>query len=1142
MTTNSLTDILSYYSFPQVASFLKSRPERALFKGLTGSADAFLISSLFSSLKSTQIVFVENTKRAELLVEECRSLLGEESVVLFPSRDAVPYNMKSPFGPTVESRLRVLSELLAGKKKLIIAPAVSLLQRIPPQRQLFNKIVRLHCNDEVPIEVLSSWLINMGFHRENQVTDIGMFSIRGGIVDIYPFLTDNPVRIEFWGNSIDSIRYFDVFTQKSLDHCNGLDIVPMKEFCFSSDQVAAASIKMKEYSESGTGGDEGYIRLAHQWSVGEREGLEWFLHWFDQPGVSILDYLPADALVIWDDPVSFESRSVEAKNNYLRHLERAPAAFVPLLSPPDKLLFSDDGVREFLSCFPTLYIDTIDPPAGTVAYDVLTSEQPQLTRELTALVENIGKHVVNGYRCIIVCPNEGHVERMKELLEEAASSVDFYTGFLARGYIDHGSRVVFYSESRIVARSMPVRRGKKRSSSVPLTGFDTLSPDDIVVHDEHGIARFLGIEHVTAGELVQDCMVLLYAEGTKIYVPVDDFHKVQKYIGKDGSAPSLSRIGTASWERLKARTRESLKEMAAELISLYAKRQYLEGIRFDSDTIWQKEFEEAFIYDETPDQLRAVREIKADMESMKPMDRLVCGDVGFGKTEVAMRAAFKAVMSGYQVAVLAPTTILASQHFATFSERMADFPVRIAVMSRFVKSSRQKECVSKIRDGALDIVIGTHRILSADITFKNLGLLIIDEEQRFGVQHKEKMKHLRYKVDVLSLSATPIPRTLQLSLIGARDMSIINTPPQNRLPIETAVRPYHEELVKTAVEDELDRGGQIYFVNNRIRPLEQIKDTIEQLVPRARVVIAHGQMDEVLLERIMKEFVAGRFDVLLSTVIIENGLDIPNVNTIIINRADTMGLSQLYQLRGRVGRSSEQAYAWFLTPPFKELNDIALKRLKALEQYTELGSGFQIAMRDLEIRGAGNILGTRQHGFIEAVGFELYCRILREAIDEINGNMPPPDAFNVHLDVPLEAYIPTEYVPDGPSRVALYQELSSISDYAAIADFETSLLDRFGSYPREVTALVAIIKIKILASAISIKKVVLSRTGLLTLYFEGQDDVLKTKIGLFIKNSKYNVTVENSGPVSISFQLASADTIDQCLEIIGLFISVGKGK
>lgn len=1134
MDSNTLATIWSSYSFPNIQSYCKDHPFRSVFKGLAGSADALLLGDLFRTSGQPLFVVTESTKRAEQLLEECRSLAGEDNVLYFPSRDAVPYNFKSPFGPTVENRLGVLHELLRGCRKIIIAPVPALQQKLPPQRELYKQIIRLHCNDEVPIADLSRWLIEIGFHRENQVTDIGMFSIRGGIVDIYPFLSEHPLRIEFWGDTIESIRQFDVFSQKSLDHHNSAMIIPIREFCFSSVQITEACEAIERAGIEGTVDSSGSVKLLHQWKTGDLEGCEWYLHWFPQRVVSIFDYLPSDTILVWDDDFPIENRLEETRKNYLRHFVRAPEQFQSLLATPEQLLFSDTAIRELHECFTLLHISSVIKIDNSTVFSVSLSEQPRIPPEIAVISEHITNRLAEGYRCIMICPNEGHVQRMKELLEPCAPDIEFVTGYLSNGFTDHLQKIEFYSESRLLSQpSRPVRH-KRKTTTAPLTGYDALSPDDPVVHDDHGIARFLGIEQINAGDVQQDCMVLLYDGGTKIYVPVYDFYKVQKYIGKDAHRPVLSKIGTGSWEKLKTKTRESLREMASELIALYAKRQYLEGITFDNDTIWQKEFEEAFMFEETPDQLRAVQEIKTDMESSKPMDRLVCGDVGFGKTEVAMRAAFKAVMSGYQVAVLAPTTILAAQHFTTFSARMNNFPVKITTMSRFVKSAKQKEIIGRIAEGNVDILIGTHRILSEDITFKNLGLLIIDEEQRFGVHHKEKIKKFRYKIDVLSLSATPIPRTLHLSLIGARDLSIINTPPQNRLPIETVVIPYHEEIVKSAVENELERGGQVYYVNNRIKSLQQTKDTIEQIIPQARIIAAHGQMDEDSLEKIMKEFIAGRFDILLSTVIIENGLDIPNVNTIIVNRADIMGLSQLYQLRGRVGRSSEQAYAYFFTPPFKEITDIALQRLKALEQYTELGSGFQIAMRDLEIRGAGNILGTMQHGYIEAIGFELYCRILKESIDEIKGTTASPKPGETHCEISLPAYIPTVYIPDGPARIAVYQELSAIDSIITLSEMQHSVIDRFGPLPQEVGSLFTIMKIKVLANSLGISKLTVSKTGYSTFYLKSSDDDIKELIALFMKDTRYAFEISLSEPITFSTTMKSPSSVEQALEIAGM--------
>lgn len=1140
MTIDFFRTLWSGYSFPEINSFLQKDTNQALFSGLSGSSDAFLITDLFLKSKKPIMVFVESSKQAELLVEECQSFLDEESVVLFPSRDAVPYNLKSPFGPTVEARLNVLTQLLYGKKKIIIAPYSTLLQKIITRKDLFKRTIRLHCNEEVSIDKLCTWLTDIGFQRENQVTDIGMFSIRGSIVDIYPFLHENPIRLDFWGNTIDSIREFDVFSQKSLAQHTSVTIVPMKEFYCSSSKIDDAISSIEQYGNAAktTETTSGIEKLRHQWCIGDHEGIEWFSHWFDTESASILDYLSHDTILVWNDLLPLERRIDDALANYRRHLSRIPAVFLPLISTPEQLLFSKTDITESCSFFNLIYINTVDTPQNIPVYAVHFLRQPQLPKELKALSDNLHYHNQNNFRCILVSPNSGHGERMSELLKETCPFLEIVQGFITHGFIDQFNKIALFSESQVISKSFHPTRTKKRSTALPISGFDALVPQDYVVHEDHGIARFIGVEHITTGESKHDCMVLLYADGAKVYVPVEDFYKVQKYIGKDSDSPTLSKIGTASWDKLKNRTRESLKEMASELIELYAKRQYLEGIRYEPDNLWQKEFEDAFIFDETPDQLRAVKEIKEDMESTKPMDRLVCGDVGFGKTEVAMRTAFKAIMSGYQVAILAPTTILAAQHFATFSERMTNFPVKIAVLSRFVKNSDQKQVIEQIKEGNVDLLIGTHRILSDDIVYKNLGLLIIDEEQRFGVRHKEKLKQLRYKVDVLSLSATPIPRTLHMSLIGTRDLSIINTPPRNRLPIETHVTPYHEEQVKNAIENEIERGGQVFFVSNRIKSLNLLQDRLEQLIPKARVISAHGQMDEKQLERIMKEFIAGRYDVLLSTVIIENGLDIPNVNTIIVNRADTMGLSQLYQLRGRVGRSSEQAFAYFFTPSFKELSDISLKRLKALEQYTDLGSGFQIAMRDLEIRGAGNILGTRQHGFIAAVGFELYCRLLKDAVEEMQGKLPVVKNIDTKMDIPLSAYIPTDYISDGTSRIAIYQELSSVHSLEEICTLEKSVSDRFGPLPNSVIALVVLIKIKTVAGTYNISRISIAKTDEVIFYFDGDEQCIKETISLFIRSTQQQCNITNSLPFSLRTKLVASQPLNQCLETLQLLQSL----
>ncbi|MBD3421263.1 MAG: transcription-repair coupling factor [Chitinivibrionales bacterium] len=1137
MEFKKFSDIWHPHFFPQISTWERERPDSALFKGLAGSSDAVLISGLFAASQQTQFVIVDHARRAEVLCDECKSIAGGDNVFLFPSRDAIPYNMKSPFGPTVEARYRVLDNLLKGVGGIYIATASCLLQKIQPQKTLYNSIIRLHNGDEVSLDTLSAWLTQNGFRRENQVENLGTFSIRGGIVDIYPFITDNPVRIEFWGDTIESMREFDIFTQRSLQRRSALEIFPMREFVLGSDQISTGLEALTDFCELKGIDLKGVDRLEHQWKLqDDLDGIEWFLSWFDLKTATILDYLPHDALVVWDDLLGVEHRLQESRQNYLRHIERVPELFLPLISPPEALLMPDERIRQDLACFARVYGDTREIDSETVAYSCALSEQPSYPHTIEFLTADLAKYHREGSTITILAASPGSAERLHELIAEDCPYVKIYLGSLKSGYVDKTNNYLLFSEQQLFNRPVQRATPKKIKSGIPLKSFDALAPDDYIVHVDHGIGRFIGIQRIAAADAQRDCMVLQFQGASKLFVPVEDFHKVQKYRAGETVQPTLSKLGSGTWERLKRKTKESLREMAQELIELYATRTYHEGICFGPDSNWQQEFEDAFVFEATPDQARAIAESKKDMESNKPMDRLVCGDVGFGKTEVAMRAAFKAVIAGYQVAVLAPTTILASQHYATFSERMANFPVKIDVLSRFRKPGEQRRTILHATSGAVDIIIGTHRLLSKDISFKNLGLLIIDEEQKFGVRHKEKLKHFRSQIDVLSLTATPIPRTLHMSLVGARDLSIINTPPQNRLPVETTVAEFHDELVKNAVENELARGGQVYFVHNRVKNLHTIQEKVELLAPRARVIAAHGQMHERELETVMNAFVAGRYDVLVSTVIIENGLDIANVNTIIVNRADALGLSQLYQLRGRVGRSSEQAYAYLLTPSFKKMDEISLRRLRALEQYTELGSGFQIAMRDLEIRGAGNILGTKQHGFIAAVGFELYCRLLQEAVSEAKGEPPPQEMTDVKVDIPLEAFIPAEYIADGATRVTLYQELSSLEQSAAIDEIEQELVDRFGPLPQKVSSLLLVMRIKVLAGLLGSASVAL-KDRTLHLTFEGDDELVKKRLQSAM-SSGHSFEIAYAQPISLKLGLSAVATADQATEIVTILTDI----
>ncbi|HVP35644.1 MAG TPA: transcription-repair coupling factor, partial [Terriglobales bacterium] len=698
----------------------------------------------------------------------------------------------------------------------------------------------------------------------------------------------------------------------------------------------------------------------------------------------------------------------------------------------------------------------------------------------------------------ITCENSGQRDRLEELLEKDARKVTFLLLNLSSGFVFPELRLTLLPEHQLFRRYFRRRRKRKFQEGMPISAYTSLSAGDFVVHIDFGIGRYAGLETLSIDEKKRDCLLLIYKDGDKLYVPVEEFNRIQKYIGKDGE-PTLSKLGSPSWEKTKEKTKEVLKEMAEELIQLYAERKAKPGYAFTSDTTWQKELESSFIYEETPDQIEAIEAIKKDMEKPVPMDRLVCGDVGYGKTEVALRAAFKCVMDGKQVAVLVPTTILAQQHHTTFTERLKDYPVKVEVLSRFKSPKEQKQIIESAEKGKVDILIGTHRLLQKDIQLKDLGLLIIDEEQRFGVAHKEKLKRFKKSVDVLTLTATPIPRTLQLSLLGARDMSIINTPPKDRLPIQTSISRFDKELISEAILREADRGGQVYFVHNRIESINSIYNLLRKLLPELRITVAHGQMEEKVLEKIMLQFLEGKYDCLLCTNIIESGLDLPNVNTILINRADRFGLAELYQLKGRVGRSNRKAYAYLLVPDFGDLAPEARKRLSAIQQYTQLGSGFYLALRDLEIRGAGNILGPQQHGFIEEIGFDLYCRLLEEAVKEIKGE-EVKKVNQTKLEIDLDLFIPPQYIEDSQQRMEIYKKLSDIKKKEELADLKAELLDRFGPLPEEAQNLLEISEVKLLCQAKEVFRLSL-RGGRLRIEFDpdkkvGKEEIRKYREGL----------------------------------------------
>ncbi len=1038
------------------------------------AARPYLLASLHRELGLPMMVVTATPEEAKQLQEQLTTWLGD--VQIFPEPDSLPYERLAPDPFTIQQRIKTLSLFShleqGGKAPVVIASAHSLCQKtIPPS--LFASLSHpIAQGIKLDMEHLIARWLGMGYRWESTVEVPGSFSRRGGILDIYPPSSELPARIEFFGNQIESVRLFDPATQRSIRPISSIAIVPASEALFPNEGIGPEDILARlDLSNCQIEVRERFEAEVEKILSGEQlDGAEFYVPLFS--AASLLEYLPPQALLVLDEPEQIEEK-VKELDAQARELKR-------------------EQVRrgELPRNFPSPYLDWegLLPRMGGIgrrlnlrawqgygaALSLPFASAPDYAGRLSAFLEDAHEMLQKRRRIIIV---SHQARRLSELLEEQdiiappltqlekpppPGAIALVEGSLGRGWVMDG--VTLLTDAELFGFTKKRRHMRRR----PLrqAGFlAELTVGNYVVHIEHGIARFAGTTMMSIGEAEREYLILEYAAGDRLYVPSDQVDRVSRYIGPSGEPPSLSRLGTQEWARAKQRVIEATRDLAQELLSLYAAREVIPGFTFSPDTTWQEELEASFPYMETPDQIQAVLQVKEDMERAKPMDRLVCGDVGYGKTEVAVRAAFKAVMDGAQVVVLVPTTVLAQQHFATFSERLAAFPVKVEVLSRFRSEREQQEVIEGLRRGTIDICIGTHRLLQRDVSFKNLGLVIIDEEQRFGVIHKEHLKKLRREVEVLTLSATPIPRTLYMSLAGVRDMSTMETPPEERLPIKTYVSPYDERPIKEAILRELDRGGQVFFVHNRVNSIRRVASRIADLIPEAEVAIAHGQMPEEKLERVMLDFAQGKIDILVTTTIIESGLDIPNVNTLIVNDADRLGLAQLYQLRGRVGRGTNRAYAYFLYVRGKSLTLQAQRRLSTIFEATELGAGFRIAMRDLEIRGAGNLLGAEQSGHIGAVGFELYCRLLAEAVEELKEGgvkralpTPPPT-----IDLPLAARIPEDYVSDVDTRLALYQRLAKASSHREVEEMGEELVDRFGPMPPQVKNLLYAMKVRMLA-------------------------------------------------------------------------------
>ena len=1028
----------------------------------------------------------------------------DKKALIYPARDLMFYNADLHSSQIARQRMTALKALLEEEDTTIITTLPGCMERVLPLDALKDHVLEFSQDSQMDLQELSGQLSEMGYEKTSQAERPGQFALRGGIVDIFSLTEENPVRIELWGDEIDSIRSFDPDSQRSIENLEKIRIYPAAEVIITEEQARLAAQKIKKEAKkqeeklrSAMQTEEAYRIKEMAAEVTERllelhehTGLDAFSPYFYEETVSFLDYFEKDALILLDEPNRILEEGKAVEKEFSENMEnRLAKGYV--LPGQMKLLYGSSEIIGALNRRNCLGLCIMDLPKApwciTGRYSMTVRSISSYHNSFEQLVKDLTRWKKEGYRVALLCASRTRAGRLAEELRDQGLN-SFFTedtdreimpgeilltkGNTHQGYEYPLIRFAVIAESDIFGKKRKKRPRQRVYEGTKISGFAELNVGDYVVHESHGLGIYRGIEKIEVDKVKKDYMKIEYDGGSNLYVLATQSDVIQKYAGSDAKMPKLNKLGAPEWNKTRAKVRTAVRDIAKDLVALYAQRQEKEGFVYGPDTVWQREFEEMFEFQETDDQLTAIEDTKKDMESHKIMDRLICGDVGFGKTEVAIRAAFKAVQESKQVVYLVPTTILAQQHYNTFVQRMKDFPVRIDLLCRFRTQAEQKKTLTDLKKGTVDILIGTHRVLSKDVVYKDLGLLIIDEEQRFGVTHKEKIKQLKTNVDVLTLTATPIPRTLHMSLIGIRDMSVLEEPPIDRMEIQTYVMEYNDEMVREAISRELARGGQVYYVYNRVNTIAEMTGTIAKLVPQANVAFAHGQMKERELERIMYDFINGDIDVLVSTTIIETGLDIPNVNTMIIHDADTMGLSQLYQLRGRVGRSNRSAYAFLMYRRNKMLKEVAEKRLHAIREFTELGSGIKIAMRDLEIRGAGNLLGAKQHGHMEAVGYDLYCKMLNESVKELKGEADPKESFQTAIDLDINAYIPDEYIRNEYQKLDIYKRIASIESQEEYDDMLEELVDRFGEPPKSVQNLLAVALLKCQAHAVYVTEVI----------------------------------------------------------------------
>ena len=1059
---------------------------------ISGVSDARIapIAAHISKEESQSIIIVPTYIRAQRLASDLSFFVKDKDILVMPEEEQVFLKYEAKNHDRLVERMKALKVLRTGKPAIVIVPISTALKKISPHKAFEENVIKLALGQDVELDQFKAGLVAMGYEYAITVESHGQFSIRGGIIDIFTPDNDNPYRIELFGTEVDSIRTFDKETQRSVDNLKYVEIYPAEQLATSKDVFKTASQKIKsEYEKQAKKLEKTVPEAAHRLlelqgqiceyieNISNLQLLESYIHYFYDETEYIWDYMD-NGRVMFDDPERIfeiaETRQQELKEDFKTLLERGEVV------PSDSCLITGFGDLKPLLQKKETVVFTPFPKRikGIEAFDeihnVNSRQMVNFGGNLTLMESEIKTYLKRGYKVSIVSNSDARLANLREFLNKLDNSdrISYEKGTLSGGMDFPEEKRCWISENDIFKYSKKHKRRKKfKDKGQKIQSFTEMKTGDYVVHENHGVGKFIGIEQLKVQGEKKDYIKIKYAGNDMLYVPVEQMDLVQRYIGNDATAPKINKLSGGEWKATKAKAKAAIAVFAKDLIDLYAARKMEKGYSFAVDTVWQKDFEDSFPYEETDDQLRAAEEIKLDMEKPFPMDRLLCGDVGFGKTEVAARALFKCVADGKQAAVLVPTTILANQHFYTLKERFENFPFNVEVLSRFRSAAQQKTIIEKLKHGEIDLIIGTHKLLSKEIEFKDLGLLVVDEEQRFGVEHKEKIKQLKKNVDVLTLSATPIPRTLNMSLTGIKDMSLIEEPPEERYPVQTYVMEQDDSLIRDLIEREIGRGGQVYVVFNRVRGINQIADRIQDLVPDARIVVAHGQMKENSLEDAMLSFINGENNVLIATTIIESGIDVPNANTMVILDSDRYGLSQLYQLRGRVGRANRQAYAYMMYQKDKVLNEVAEKRLKAIREFTEFGSGFKVAMRDLEIRGAGNMLGVEQSGHMVNIGYELYCKMVDDAVRALQGEIVNEDREESTVELKASAYIPESYISDEVTKLQMYKRIAAIRNRDDEDEIIDELIDRFGDVPQPTINLIKISHIRYLAETLAIKEI-----------------------------------------------------------------------